>query len=247
MGHIQLASPVSHIWYFKGTPSRLGILLDISPRNLERILYFALYIVTGVDEEVRKKFAAQIEEEAAGRGGESGKRLGDLEAELKADIERNRSEWTAQLKETKAELESQRATRTEEIAAAAQQVEARLAELKTGEAEESIVFEPTGEVIVAAGEKGGKAATAKLRSVVGTETERVNEEIQQRERDEELAVEQKIADLKTGMDETLKAEKDQLKEQAQGLKDELRKLRDELESIKPMLTIGELELRGIDE
>ena len=53
MGHIQLASPVSHIWYFKGTPSRLGILLDISPRNLERILYFALYIVTHVDEEVR--------------------------------------------------------------------------------------------------------------------------------------------------------------------------------------------------
>ena len=51
MGHIQLASPVSHIWYFKGTPSRLGILLDISPRNLERILYFALYIVTHVDEE----------------------------------------------------------------------------------------------------------------------------------------------------------------------------------------------------
>ena len=51
MGHIDLAAPVSHIWYFKCTPSRLGILLDISPRNLERILYFALYIVTHVDEE----------------------------------------------------------------------------------------------------------------------------------------------------------------------------------------------------
>ena len=46
MGHIELAIPVSHIWYFKGTPSRLGILLDICPRNLERILYFALYVVT---------------------------------------------------------------------------------------------------------------------------------------------------------------------------------------------------------
>src|SRR5689334_7683957 len=156
MGHIQLASPVSHIWYFKGTPSRLGILLDISPRNLERILYFALYIVTGVDEATRKRFAENLEEEAAGRGGESGKRLADLESELKQDIDRNRSEWTAQLKETKADLESQRATRTEEIAAAAQQVEARIAELKTGEAAESIVFEPTGEVIVAAGDKGGK-------------------------------------------------------------------------------------------
>src|SRR6185369_11580865 len=52
-----------------------------------------------------------------------------------------------------------------------QQVEARLAELKTGAAEESIVFEPTGEVIVAAGEKGGKTATAKLRSVVSAELE----------------------------------------------------------------------------
>jgi len=247
MGHIQLASPVSHIWYFKGTPSRLGILLDISPRNLERILYFALYIVTGVDEEVRKRFAANIEEEAAGRGGESGKRISDLEAELKADIERHRDELTAALKATKAELETQRATRTEEIVAAAQGVEARLAALKTGEAEESVVFEPTGEVIVAAGEKGGKAATSKLRAVVEAETERVNEEIQQRERDEETAVDQKIADLRASMDETIRAEKDQLKEQAQGLKDELRKMRDELESIKPMLTIGELELRGIDE
>jgi DNA-directed RNA polymerase subunit beta' len=247
MGHIQLASPVSHIWYFKGTPSRLGILLDISPRNLERILYFALYIVTSVDEETRKRFAANLEEEAAGRGGESGKRLGDLEAELKADIDRNRDELTAALKETKAELEAQRATRTEEIVTAAQAVEARLAELKTGAAEESIVFDPTGEVIVAAGDKGGKTATAKLRSVVSAETERVNEEIQSRERDEEVAVEQKVADLRAAMDETVRAEKDQLKEQAQGLKDELRKLRDELESIKPMLTIGELELRGLDE
>ena len=46
MGHIELASPVSHIWYFKGIPSRMGLLLDMSPRLLERILYFAAYIVT---------------------------------------------------------------------------------------------------------------------------------------------------------------------------------------------------------
>ena len=46
MGHIQLAAPVSHIWYFKGIPSRIGLVLDISPRNLEKVLYFAAYIVT---------------------------------------------------------------------------------------------------------------------------------------------------------------------------------------------------------
>ncbi len=46
MGHIKLAAPVSHIWYFKGIPSRMGLILDITPRNLEKVLYFAAYIVT---------------------------------------------------------------------------------------------------------------------------------------------------------------------------------------------------------
>ena len=45
MGHIELAAPVSHIWYFKGIPSRMGLILDISPRELEKVLYFAKYIV----------------------------------------------------------------------------------------------------------------------------------------------------------------------------------------------------------
>ena len=57
MGHIDLAAPVSHIWYFKGIPSRMGLILDISPRMLEKVLYFALYIVTdpGDARELQKK------------------------------------------------------------------------------------------------------------------------------------------------------------------------------------------------
>ena len=84
MGHIQLASPVSHIWYFKGTPSRLGILLDISPRNLERILYFALYIVTHVDEDARKRALQQLEEEAEGRAARRGERAGRARGRARA-------------------------------------------------------------------------------------------------------------------------------------------------------------------
>ena len=57
MGHIELAAPVSHIWYFKGIPSRMGLILDISPRTLEKVLYFAMYIVTdpGNVREIEKK------------------------------------------------------------------------------------------------------------------------------------------------------------------------------------------------
>ena len=53
MGHIELAAPVSHIWYFKGSPSRLGYLLDIPPKELEKVLYFASSIITSVDKEAR--------------------------------------------------------------------------------------------------------------------------------------------------------------------------------------------------
>lgn len=54
MGHISLAAPVAHIWFSKATPSRLGLLLDITPRNLERVLYFAQYLVMAVDEDIRQ-------------------------------------------------------------------------------------------------------------------------------------------------------------------------------------------------
>jgi DNA-directed RNA polymerase subunit beta' len=60
MGHIELAAPVSHIWYFKGIPSRMGMLLDVSPRNLEKVLYFASYIVIdpgNTDETKTEKYA----------------------------------------------------------------------------------------------------------------------------------------------------------------------------------------------
>ncbi len=70
MGHIDLAAPVSHIWFFKGVPSRIGYLLDIAPRELEKVLYFAASIVTHVDVDARAKD------------------LNDLEDKVKAEVER---------------------------------------------------------------------------------------------------------------------------------------------------------------
>ena len=61
MGHIELASSVSHIWFAKGIPSRLGLLLDLAPRNLERVLYFSHYIVTSVDENARQELITKLE------------------------------------------------------------------------------------------------------------------------------------------------------------------------------------------
>ncbi len=89
MGHIKLAAPVAHIWFAKSTPSRLGLLLDLSPRNLERVLYFAQYIVTSVNEEARQQ---------------AGERL---KTERDAQIERERQSTEESLAKARQSFESQ--------------------------------------------------------------------------------------------------------------------------------------------
>jgi DNA-directed RNA polymerase subunit beta' len=100
MGHIELASPVSHIWYFKGTPSRLGLLLDVSPRNLERILYFALYIVTYVHEDEKTRAIERLHQE---------------EAEKIAEIEGSVNVRGEELAVTMQDAELRRATELQEL------------------------------------------------------------------------------------------------------------------------------------
>jgi DNA-directed RNA polymerase subunit beta' len=90
MGHIELAAPVTHIWYFKGVPSRLGYLLDIAPKDLEKIIYFAAYVITSVDTEQRHTDLPTLEAEiGVERKRVADKRDSDVEAraqKLEADL-----------------------------------------------------------------------------------------------------------------------------------------------------------------
>ena len=96
MGHIELAAPVTHIWYFKGVPSRLGYLLDLAPKDLERIIYFAAYVITRVDEDRRHKALPEIEAEM-----EAEKR--DIDTERDDDVKKRLGELEDRLKELEAE------------------------------------------------------------------------------------------------------------------------------------------------
>jgi DNA-directed RNA polymerase subunit beta' len=96
MGHIELAAPVTHIWYFKGVPSRLGYLLDLAPKDLERIIYFAAYVVTRVDEDRRHKDLPEIEAEL-----EQEKK--EIDAERDAQIKKRLTELENRLKELETE------------------------------------------------------------------------------------------------------------------------------------------------
>src|SRR5579864_6319611 len=151
MGHIELASPVSHIWYFKGTPSRIGLLLDLSPRNLERILYFALYVVTDIDEDARQRELMRLDEEFAdleqNLDGRVIERVDSLKGKRDNEIQDARSRNSGGL----TELEAQRERDLEAARQAESETLEKLREAMNQVAEEDIVFEPTGQTIVRQG------------------------------------------------------------------------------------------------
>src|ERR671936_2973595 len=126
MGHIKLASPVSHVWYFKGIPSRMGLLLDMSPRNLEKILYFANYIVTDVNEDLRHEMLANMtmenDERAVRLRADVEAKAGDIrerhEAEMRAlrdDVDGEVNRLDDQLTQTVDALSTQGQVATEAI------------------------------------------------------------------------------------------------------------------------------------
>jgi len=136
MGHIELAAPVTHIWYFKGVPSRLGYLLDLAPKDLERIIYFAAYVITRVDEDRRHKDLPEIESELEGekkdidadRDDWIKRRLSELEDRLK-ELEGEGAKG-AQLSAAKREAQREIERRTEEAARDAQHLDDVLSAFK---------------------------------------------------------------------------------------------------------------------
>ena len=139
MGHIELAAPVTHIWYFKGVPSRLGYLLDLAPKDLEKIIYFAAYVITEVDDEMRHNELSTLEAEmAVERKAVEDQRDSDLEAraqKLEADLK--------ELEEEGAKSDVRRKVRDETATVPAGEEEASETAEETGAVEPS---EPAAEV-----------------------------------------------------------------------------------------------------
>jgi DNA-directed RNA polymerase subunit beta' len=130
MGHIELAAPVTHIWYFKGVPSRLGYLLDMSPKDLEKVIYFAAYLVTHVDFEKRDKDIGELEE--------------TMETEITL-VQGDFTDWeTARLERLEQELKQMEdaGAKTQEISAARREAEREVKDRRErSEYEEELVRE----------------------------------------------------------------------------------------------------------
>jgi DNA-directed RNA polymerase subunit beta' len=104
MGHIELAAPVSHIWYFKGVPSRMGYLLDIAPKDLEKVLYFAAYIITHVNAEQREADLPMLAEELAKDLTEISKARDEEIAQIEAEREKLKKIVAGELEASEGDL-----------------------------------------------------------------------------------------------------------------------------------------------
>ncbi len=245
MGHINLASPVSHIWFVKGTPSRLGLLLDISPRNLERVLYFAAYIITDVDEaaleQVRERLRADFQVRRAELEGKVRGKGSDVSTRISQDL----AQLETALVATQREIKQRYTDQQSELEDEAQELHDTIEGLRNVAAPEDFRFREA--MVAEKGEPITEYHINRLEELLEAEVLRLKER-----RDQEL----EAADSLTG------AERDQrshVAEQAQSkASDEAQReldgmVREEkdkfgkLDDIEPLKIISESEYRGLRE
>ena len=245
MGHIQLASPVSHIWFFKGTPSRLGILLDMSPRNLERILYFALYLITHIDEHARERVLQQIEEEAEGKirrlEQTISDRTGAVESRASAEIMRIRTSTEQKVRQQ----EEQLASDSDALTTAASKVKEQLEDNVGKPASKDIIFKQA-ELTIA--EKGANVTKSMLTQLQRSLQKQLDAMVKAGRKEEEQTrsdSEKRISDIRMRADQDLSVVRQDIAPDVQVVRDEAKTKREEVMSIKALEPKTEAEYRAL--
>src|SRR5437762_3145327 len=245
MGHIQLASPVSHIWFFKGTPSRLGILLDMSPRNLERILYFALYLITHIDEHQRERVLQQIEEEAEGKirrlEQTISDRTGAVESRASAEIMRIRTSTEQRVRQQ----EEQLASDSDALTTAASKVKEQLEDNVGKPASKDIVFKQADLVIAEKGDNVTKSMLTQLQRSLQKQLDAMVKTGRKEEEQTRADSEKKIADIRMRADQDLSVVRQDIAPDVQIVRDEAKTKREEVMSIKALEPKTEAEYRAL--
>ncbi|MEO6196536.1 MAG: DNA-directed RNA polymerase subunit beta', partial [Dehalococcoidia bacterium] len=231
MGHIELASPVAHIWFVKGTPSRIGLLLDISPRQLEGVLYFAKFVVTEVNEERRQEALEQLK-----------KQMDDAVSQVEAENAAQISQIEEVTSKAIAEVEKQREGRIAAVGAAVtaeiealrakgEEVKAQIAEIgekkaprKTG-LDDEFILARRGELLP-------KDAVKKLDKEIEKRTQSIEKSRDQRTTKAEAALQGDIEKARAAAMTEMDPLRREVEAKKEAVRTELEQQIDEVESLK---------------
>jgi len=185
MGHITLAAPVAHVWYTRRVPSYLGVLLDISRRNLDRVLYFAQYVVTHVDEDARVRALKRIDEEHNRLEKEFEDTQGQRRTEIVAGRDARIAELEASMQQINVAYEENVSDAIDPVMKEANQLQEKLLEQVGSSAKSAITLKSVKATIVEKGFEISNDHISQVQDLVKKHLDQIEEE-QKQLRDEKL-------------------------------------------------------------
>jgi len=245
MGHIELAAPVAHLWFSRRIPSILGRLLDMSRRDLDRVLYFAQYIVTYVDEDGREKALEQLDTRFTSDEGEVGS---DFSEGIKLkEVERQDRllELEAKQDEIKNRFDEQIASDIEPVIKQGQRLEKTLQASIDEAAKADLIFPDNEVVIVKKGEKISTAHIANIQEVVKQRLAEIEESIQEAKDNELEHIKLDVARVRAETTQEIGQLRDNLELAIDSAQSEYKRLREELLDLQPLIFLGEAEYREL--
>ena len=246
MGHIELATPIAHIWYTRRSPSYLGLLLNISQRNLDRVLYYAQYIVTTVDESARERALHRIDEEVQ----REVERLTKVQQDELARLDAEAAARTEAVQSRQTEATGQFQQRRDEAINRIMSEATRLRELLEAyidkPAPDKLVFAPSDTLIVPAGEVIRREAIGALNAVVQDELSRVEERLSL---EKDRLLNPQVADERSMRDTEQRraALHAELEAKASEVREQFETDREQLQWLKPKQLLNETRYRELHE
>ena len=247
MGHIDLASPVAHIWYTRRIPSYLGLLLDISRRNLDRVLYFAQYIVTYVYEDARQKALKRLEDEISISERELIEKVNGDIAENKRNRDRKLKELDGQIEAVNSSFDEKIASRFEPVIKEGQRLEKELQEKSGKTVRKAVVFSAAGSehTIVDVGEEVASKHISKVQKVVKEMMEVLEKDLKAEKDLKHDSLKMEKETIRAEAEEVMNGLRAQLEDQEAITKTENAKSRDELYELQPFTFLSESRYREL--
>jgi DNA-directed RNA polymerase subunit beta' len=245
MGHIDLAAPVAHVWYTRRIPSYLGLLLDISRRNLDRVLYFAQYVVTYVDDEARQKALKRLEEKISITERDQAAKINARIAEEKAARDRGINDLQAQKTALEEKFDELVAEQIEPIMKAGQRMERTLQEQMGETTRSEMHFSDTDFIVAEANEVLNNQHIGRVQQYVKERLEEIESELRDQKQRELEQIKMDIEQVRAEADLKMNDLRNQLEDQAFSNRNEYARLRDELLELRPLTFIGEARYREL--
>ena len=245
MGHINLATPVAHIWYTRRIPSYLGMLLDISRRNLDRVLYFAQYIVTYVDEEARTKALKRIEDEITVNEREQAADVNSKIAEVKTKRDHTLADINQKIAALEQNYDEVIAEKLDPVIKEGQKLE-KLLQGQMGEpAKKAIIFELTDEKIIDANDKVAAKHITQVQKIVQKKLEALENELKDQRAKEIEELKMEVGRVRADAELKMEALRSQLEDQTTASSGQSSRQRDELLELRPFTFISEIRYREL--